>query len=199
MGLPWYLILDGNQKRNSYFRILFKVLFLISIFWAQLNGGVWFQLHFVLWAVMILLLWQLFLNFSKLSSSTLVLSAIKVSSFCLSSSPGDPPSTPTCSPPAPPPPPSLSHSFANLSLLLLLLTHHKCTCTPFLLNVVPQSISCGLISNFATGFQNSLFALIQTFTKVVNSDTMGREDHLVSFYHCMPGSHQLCHWHLWVL
>ena len=35
-------------------------------------------------------------------------------------------------------PPSLSHSFANLSLLLLLLTHHKCTCTPFLLNVVPS-------------------------------------------------------------
>ena len=26
---------------------------------------------------------------------------------------------------------------SNLSLLLLLLTHHKCTCTPFLLNVVP--------------------------------------------------------------
>ena len=132
------------------------------------------------------------INISKLSSyssSTSALSANKVSSVYLSWSPVDPPSTPTCSPP----PSSFSHSFANLSLLLLLLTHHKCTCTPFLLNVVPQSISCGLISNFATGFQNFLFALIQTFFKVVNSETMGREDHLVSFYHCMPGSHQLCH------
>ena len=81
------------------------------------------------------------INFSKLSSyssSTSALSANKVSSVCLSWSPVNPPSTPTCSPPAPPPPPSLSHSFANLSLLLLLLTHHKCTCTPFLLNVVPS-------------------------------------------------------------
>ena len=129
------------------------------------------------------------MNFSKLfSSSTLALSAIKVSSVCSSLSPGDPASTPAFSPP-----PSLSHCFANLILFLLLLTHHKCTCTPFLLNVVPQSISCGLISNFATGFQNFLFALIQTFFKVVNSETMGREDDLVSFYHRMPGSHQLCH------
>ena len=72
---------------------------------------------------------------SSYSSSTSALLANKVSSVCLSWSPVDPPSTPTCSPP---PPPSLSHSFANPCLLLLLLTIHKCTCTPFLLNVVPS-------------------------------------------------------------
>ena len=174
LGLPWSL-------KDHYWREIKREIHISEFCFS------WSQNRFVP------------INFSKLPSSTSALSANKVSSVCLSWSPVDPSSTPTCSPPPPLPPPSLSHSFANLSLLLLLLTHHKCTCTPFLLNVVPQSISCGLISNFATGFQNSLFALIQTFTKVVNSETMGQEDHLVSFYHCMPGSHQLCHWHLWVI
>ena len=103
---------------------------------------------------------------------------------------------------------SIPHQLLHALLLLLLLfltllqTLVSSSCSSPIINALappsfstlsPQSISCGLISNFATGFQNFLFALIQTFFKVVNSETMGREDYLVSFYHRMPGSHQLCH------
>ena len=42
--------------------------------------------------------------------------------------------------------------------------------------------SLGSISNFATGSFKFLFALIQTFSKVFNSEATGWEDHLVSFY-----------------
>ena len=102
----------------------------------------------------------------------------------------------------------IPHQLLHALLLLLLLfltllqTLVSPSCSSHIINALappsfstlsPQSISCGLISNFATGFQNFLFALIQTFFKVVNSETMGREDYLVSFYHRMPGSHQLCH------
>ena len=131
-------------------------------------------------------------------------------------------------------PHQLLHSLLLLLFLTVLQTLVSSSCSSPIINALappsfstlsPQSISCGLISNFATGFQNFLFSanlvsstwrrkqrraepelypssfffFLQTFTKVVNSETMGREDHLVSFYHRMPGSHQLCHWHLWVI
>ena len=40
----------------------------------------------------------------------------------------------------------------------------------------------GTISNFATGFQKFLFALMKLFSKIVKLEAIGWEDYLVSFY-----------------
>ena len=100
----------------------------------------------------------------------------------------------------------LLHALLLLLLLLLFLTLLQTlvfsSCSSPIINafappsfstLFPQSISCGLDIKLGHWVPKFDFCSDTDIFNVVNSETMGREDYLVSFYHRMPGSHQWCH------